>query len=102
MTLTDSDAEHVLGILLADDFATPGDVDPEADTQPGSTSFAWEIVSPGSDLHGEPIEIEDTTKAAALTRARARLADTFSLATEYRKAITSLRFLGESRSRRFS
>lgn len=61
--------------------------------------FAFAIVSPGNDLDGEEIEVDDFTYESAWQRAERRLRDTFSLASTERRSVTYLRFLGERRTR---
>ncbi len=52
-----------------------------------------------SDLHGEEFDIQAVTIEDAMVRAAARLADIFSLASPARKAVTSIRLVGEYPSR---
>lgn len=59
----------------------------------------FQIVSPGSDLDGEDFEIDDVDVHAARARAVRRIKETFALASDDRKAITTFRYVG-TRARR--
>ena len=61
--------------------------------------FVFAIVSPGSDLDGEEIEIQDTDVHVARARACRRIKETFALASDDRKAITTFRYVGPRTTR---
>ena len=62
--------------------------------------YVFAIHSPGSDMHGEPIEIQALDKATASERASQRVRETFALASAERKSCTTFWFVAEYPSRR--
>ncbi len=61
--------------------------------------YAFEVVSPGSDLDGETWDFQAQDLASATARADARLLDTFGWASPERKLVTLIRFVESHPSR---
>ena len=59
--------------------------------------YQYRFHAPGSELHGEPFDIQSTTRASADARAEFHVRDTFSLTT---RRDVSAEFLAEYTSRR--